>query len=411
MIFYYIMLFLLPFNNHPILSYNMNGITPVKFFGGLALCVALVEIFGKGWGQGQFRTPISKLFMAFIIAYYAALIANHSNNYNPQDVLRFNSIVIFFVTTVILVNNKERFINVIYVLLACMNVASAYVIREYILYGWKYENFRPSGLFGDPNYSALNLLTVIPVAVLLCRKSQNGKVRFFSYVSLFLYLTALGLTQSRGAFVAFGVMTVPLMFALKFQPRTIAVLSLLIGVVLAFMPVDLSSRFDLERTGVRRSTDSRYELIVAGWNMSKRHMLFGVGPGNFKVNSALYNEMVARNQIAHNSYVSLAAELGLPGIIVFALIALRVLGSLKRLSAGDAVDAPVSLIASGMRIGLIGYLVGALFLSAEYEKLFWLYCFVTAAVARFTFATVSNGSVIAAAGKLRRTHADGRVPG
>jgi O-antigen ligase len=391
MIFYYITLLLLPFTKHPLLSYNVGGMTPVKVFGGLALCAAIYAIFRNNAIQGLFKTSIAKCFLVFIILFYASIFVNYYDAYSSDALLRFNSIIIFFITTIILVNTRKRFIISIVLLVLCMDIAALYVFREYLLYGVKYSiNYRAGGILGDPNYAALNLLTVVPITFLLAKGVINKKAKFFLYGSLFLFIGAIGMTQSRGGFVGFLVMVFFLLFSHKFNFKMFIFFLLFIPGIIFLLPADIDSRFDNDDYGSAVSTKSRYELLVAGFNMTRENLFFGVGPGNFKPYSSIYNENVSRNQIAHNSYISLAGELGIFGITAFLILLLLVFASLKRLAMQCADDQILSQMAIGMRVGLVGYLTAAIFLTAEYEKILWLLCFLTASAVMFTFYTSEN---------------------
>jgi len=388
MIFYYITILLLPFTKHPLLSYNVGGLTPVKFFGGLALCAAIFEILRKNAIHGVLKTNIAKCFLVFIIFFYASIFVNYYDAYSSDTLLRFNSIVIFFITTMVLVNNRNRFIISIVLLILCMDIAALYVFREYFVYGVRYSiNFRAGGILGDPNYAALNLLTVVPITYLLAKEVINKKSKIFLYGSLFLFIGAIGMTQSRGGFVGFSVMFCFLFFVHKLNFKMFIFFLLFIPFIIVLLPADIDSRFDTKDFGAVVSTKSRYELLVAGFNMTKGNLFFGVGPGNFKPYSRIYNENVTQNQIAHNSYISLAGELGIFGIASFTLLLFLVFTSLKKLARQCAGDQIICQIAIGMRAGLVGYLTAAVFLTAEYEKILWLLSFLTASAAMFTCYT------------------------
>lgn len=382
MIFYYITILLIPFGNHPLLSYNVGGITPIKVFGGLALLYAILEIMGRKKQESQFWTPVSKYFMGLMAIVFMSALVN-GVSFKAEVLLRFVSIVMFYITTVALVNSRERFVRVILLTIICMDIAAMYMFREFSLYGAKYDNFRPSGILGDPNYTALNLLTMIPIAYFLFKDASERKLKIFAAVSLCLYLGALGLSQSRGGFLGFAIELVWILVILKFRLRTLLVFGCLLGILVYALPTNIMSRFDPDETSVKVSTDSRYELLMAGKNMFKSNFIFGVGPGNYKQNSDIYNPKISQKQIAHNSYLELAAELGIMGIALFILIARKTLIDLKWLGATVIDDPHVKSIITGLKVGIVGYLVAAFFLSAEFEKIIWFLIFVSAASTRF----------------------------
>ena len=395
MIFYYITILLIPFGNHPLLSYNAGGITPIKVFGGLALLYAILEIVGRKKKGSPFWTPVSKYFMGLMAIVTISALVN-SVSFNSEVLLRFVSIIMFYITTVALVNSRERFIRVIMLTVVCMDIAALYMFREYSLYGANYENFRPSGILGDPNYTALNLLTMIPVAYFLFKDATERKFKIFAVGSLALYLGALGLSQSRGGFIGFAIELVLILMVLKFRVKTLLVLGGIAVIVVNLLPVNIMSRLNPDEAGVKVSTDSRYELLVTGINMFKSNLLFGVGPGKFKQNSDFYNVKITKKQIAHNSYLELAAELGIMGFALFLLIARRTLLDLKKLRELVLDEPQLMAIITGLRIGVVGYLVSAFFLSAEFEKIIWLLIFASAAATKFVLEAADEEKLLQA---------------
>lgn len=389
MLFYYITILLIPFSNHPLLSYNVGGITPIKVFGGLSLLVAIIELGKPQIRKNKFSSKVSIYFIMFIVVYLMSVLAN-SAHYNSDVALRFVSIIIFFITTITLVNNKDRFMKAMLLTLFCMDIAAAYMFREYSLYGGMYANFRPGGILGDPNYTALNLLTVIPIALLYARTCTSKFEKIFVYSSFLICLAALGLSQSRGGYAALIIELFLISLALKFRVKTLVGAVLALVFVATMLPVDIFSRFSTEDTGVKISTEARMKLIESGASMFRDNLVFGVGPGNFKSYSDIYSEEIGKKQIAHNSYLELAAELGGMGIILFVVIAITSIKSLNQLRLQYVGDLKLYAIFNGIKIGLIGYLVAATFLSAEYEKIYWFMVFLVVAATRIMFVVNEN---------------------
>jgi O-antigen ligase len=86
--------------------------------------------------------------------------------------------------------------------------------------------------------------------------------------------------------------------------------------------------------------------------------------------------------MAHDVYVEYAAELGIVGILLFIGILVSVYRSLERVRklAMRYDDEFFFAVTSGMQTGLLGYCVASLFLSAEYQKTFWILIFLSASV-------------------------------
>jgi O-antigen ligase len=109
------------------------------------------------------------------------------------------------------------------------------------------------------------------------------------------------------------------------------------------------------------------------------HPFLGVGIGNFKPTAALYHPAGAQAYIAHDAYLEMAAELGVIGLLTFCAMLFSTYRTLERVRRrAAAVQAQtVFLTAQGLQAALVAYMVSMFFLSAEYEKLFWLMLFLT----------------------------------
>lgn len=371
----------MPFNNHPLLSYNYGGFTPIKVVGGLAFIYALLEFVSRRKGASFLSLRQSRLFFIFTAIFLLSYFTSEFSN--SISLLRFSSIWLFFITTVILLNSRARFFNAMLCIIFCMDLASAYMFREFSLYGSLYSNFRPGGIFGDSNYFAISAVAAIPIAYFLYRQSEKGYLKMFYLGSLLLMTCAVALSQSRGGMIGFAAMFLVVLFYRKFQIRTIAVVGIAIATAIVLAPNDVFHRFNSEETGVKVSTEARLALIESGMEMASENLLLGVGPGNFKPMSTGYSERVKASQIAHNSYLEMAAELGIFGLAVFFLMAWTAWreAGLRRIEARD--DAYLTDAFTGIKAGLAGYLVAAIFLSAEYEKMYWFLVFAVAASSNF----------------------------
>ncbi|WP_437301688.1 O-antigen ligase family protein [Sorangium sp. So ce426] len=114
------------------------------------------------------------------------------------------------------------------------------------------------------------------------------------------------------------------------------------------------------------STDARVDLLHEGFDMIQRTMGIGVGMGQFT------DESVGA-QTAHNAYLLAAAETGVVGASLFALLlyaSLKV--SFKIWRDGYNVDVTVSRFAPAVFVSLCGALVGIFFLSWSYKDVLYI---------------------------------------
>ncbi|WP_437278488.1 O-antigen ligase family protein [Sorangium sp. So ce375] len=126
------------------------------------------------------------------------------------------------------------------------------------------------------------------------------------------------------------------------------------------------------------STDARIELLRDGFDMIQHTMGIGIGVGQFADESP-------NAQTAHNSYLLAAAETGVVGVCLFALLlytSLKV--SFKIWRGGYNIDTTVLRFAAAVFVSLCGALVGIFFLSWSYKDM--LYIVVGASMALYGIA-------------------------
>jgi O-antigen ligase len=159
---------------------------------------------------------------------------------------------------------------------------------------------------------------------------------------------------------------------------------------------DLASEDDGDR-GVDTSIASRATENVAAFLAFAENPLLGVGPGLFGTVYGEYAERVqgdvrnvkATPREAHNLYLGVAAENGLPGLIclggVFA-VTLRELARARRRALERAPD--LAALAGGFIIAVVAYMGSAVFLHFAFIRYFWLLMALAAATARIVLREV-----------------------
>jgi len=128
------------------------------------------------------------------------------------------------------------------------------------------------------------------------------------------------------------------------------------------------------------AVDARRTVWRVGLRMVAAHPLFGIGLSNFKREErcfAKYGE--EPRHIAHNSYLEVAAELGLPALLAFGgvlICSFRTLGHVRRAANRQGLLF-LRQAALGIHAGLLGAAVSIFFVSGQYQKLLWLMVFLS----------------------------------
>jgi O-antigen ligase len=180
---------------------------------------------------------------------------------------------------------------------------------------------------------------------------------------MLVMLYAVFLTASRGGLITLIATAAIFLweFAIRGRRHYLLVLAVLVGLVLwPFSSGTLAERFKGALNGTESSAEARQELFWRSVEVTKRHPLFGVGPGNFV-------ELSGSWHVTHNSFTEMSSEGGVPAFALYVLIlwsGFKNLRASKRIAWGST---ELSLLARALHASLAGYLVGSLFLSVSYQ--------------------------------------------
>jgi hypothetical protein len=204
---------------------------------------------------------------------------------------------------------------------------------------------RAFGTFYHPNTLAAYLAFVLPVLIAMSL-SHETRVLWMARAGAVAGLVALLLTQSRGGMLSLGAAMVVLVLLM---PRAIqrwlvvgvAGVALLVLASGAIDRVPVVDRFTNIAVGgeamqVTRATWGQQEREAHGgaaWSRLWSDPLFGVGAGEFNDNyreqTPEWRYRVGRGH-AHNGYLQLGAEAGVPGMAAFTLWVGTILVALSR---------------------------------------------------------------------------------
>jgi len=392
-----LLIFVMPFEHHPYLyiAPSLLGIIPdftaIKALGLLGFGWAVLRIAGGAAPEGVLSSRQARLFLGLV---GGIVLAGILSGTGFIAVARYVSLLLFMPFVLVTVRTHEDLRRVVYAMALSLAVTFPYAVRQML----RFDGRMGVGLY-EPNYLAANLVLVLPLALAIASAQPTpGRRRFWLAVALTV-TASLFLTSSRGGFL--GLLVAGTVFVHR-RRGPVAALAVVAALILAALPTTLGERAlatltgdDHETTGLEASNRAHMALLWGALRMITDAPLTGVGPYNFKALSAAYSGLDA-NFIAHNTWLELAAEAGLPVLVVFLLLAASVFRSLRRAVAGAAYGGPAREMAAwaeGLRSGLVGFLVAGTFISAQYEKRFWLAVFLSIAMERLAVLRERDAAV------------------
>lgn len=246
---------------------------------------------------------------------------------------------------------------------------------------------RATGPFRDPNYGAFTLVVLACLSFYLALTRRQRWQRTLLFLGVAVQVVAVLLTFSRGAYVLLGIMGLAVLWRERRRLRlwkaalvamtSLVLLAVLGGGILESVASRAGTlaefvqllRHDPEQARqVDLSLWYRFQLLRAGIKMAFEMFPMGVGWENFRYQVTQYSDEV-RPQVAHNTYVAVAAELGLPGLLALAWLLWALWGSTIRLC--KIAQGRIGLLARGTRYGLLTVLIGGLFLTVLHEAVVW----------------------------------------
>ena len=119
------------------------------------------------------------------------------------------------------------------------------------------------------------------------------------------------------------------------------------------------------------SARDRFEILKTGLHIAVSHPVLGVGIGGYTEANARYAPLLGE-QDAHNTYVSLAAEMGFPGLLLWLGLVGSVLAQVRRRRAHlEADDRTIQVL--WIERAVIGFLVAGFFASYAGLTMFYLF--------------------------------------
>ncbi len=380
MILYYVLILSLPFLSHPLFGLKIGPLTVEKYLGAICFLYAIFYAAVRHRAPRLFGTTQARAYLVFFLLAAASWLALGRSLKATTMLEVYGSHLLFLVATVALVDSLPRLRWVLVTAVAAMGLVSLYVIRDWqvasAIYG---ASYRPGYVAGDANFFTASVLLAVPVALLLLWNERSRPLKIFCLGSLLVTFAAITLAASRGGFLGLVVTMAWLLWHSRTRLRSLVLVGAVFGLLLAISPLSPIARILHPDYSDTDSVRIHLALWRAGLRIVRDHPLTGIGVGQFKAAVGEYSSEKDLSLLAHNTYLEIAAEMGLPGLALFLVIFGSSFRSLARVRRAAERDGPplVRIAATGIQAGLLGFGVAAFFVSAEFLRMFWFMLFLS----------------------------------
>ncbi len=321
--------------------------------------------------------------MAFLLwALVTSFFALSPETARAELLERFKCLIIFFVVINVLRTPRQLRFYIFLVLVAFMIYPARGSLTNYVTGNTTFGRVIWNKTYSNPNdLAAMTLLTTGLALAIATVRTERRRVRWAVGLCVPVMIAIMLLTQSRGVFIGLIVGFAPVLLA-QIRKRPSFALPVIIAVVLTgvLVPVivwhrlggitKLTSAETIAEADPEGSAAQRFEIDKTAWRIFKDHPLIGVGIGCYGQANDLYSPELGKRD-AHNTYIGLAAELGLPGLLLWLGLVGSVLLQVKRYRRSVAVDAgPIRIV--WIERAVVGFLVASFFGSYSGITMFYL---------------------------------------
>jgi O-antigen ligase len=274
---------------------------------------------------------------------------------------------------------------------------------------------RMAGSIGETNRFAQTMLMLVPLGIFRVFAERSLTLRLIAGVMTLALTLGVVLSFSRGGAVGLLVLVIALLVLRLIKLRHVLLLVVVLVAILSVFPqyanriTSLAAVSGLDTGGatvVDNSLLSRATETLAAALVIVDHPVVGVGPSMFSFYYEHYANVVGilvRNDVereAHNLYLGIGAELGIPGLIAFLMVALltvRMLLSARRASLVRRPD--LERLTTPFLLALMTYYVTGMFLHLSFGRFYWVMLAVAGAAALVTLRETATSDDAAPAVK------------
>jgi O-antigen ligase len=362
----------------------------VTYRFGIASPAMAVALVGLLFLPYPFRAP--PVFLAFAALYLWSWITWTTSSYPDGVASEMETLGKLLLIMLVAVNVLRTRAEIRLYLILFLLFYAAYPARGTIFnYFAGYTHFGRAlwnNIYANSNDLAAITLLVLSMAAGVLVTERQKWFRLGAFAAVIVLTVVILLTKSRGVFLGLAFFGVFALLPNMKGIRSIGIVGLILGGILMLAPNDVLDRIwglkyvtdteALDEVDPERSAEQRYAIWKVSWAIIEDHPLTGVGWGAYPSAHGEYSPLVdptglsRGNRDTHSTYFNVAAETGIPGIAIFLALVLGTILYAERVRRRSKTVMPLyAQQLYYLQLGLIGFLIAAVF--ASYSRISFLY--------------------------------------
>ncbi|UST97353.1 O-antigen ligase family protein [Pseudomonas siliginis] len=370
-----------------------SSVSGSKLLGASLAVIVMLQLALHQIPSQRLRSNLWHCLIGFMVLYFLSLLNTDDMGMSLGHLRELSVGLVLFVITLLIGRelNLDQFARLV-TLAVTATCAMAMFSAKF------QDQGRAAGLLEDPNAFAMLIAFAIPLGLLLVIRSPNLLHRLFWGTCCLLLLGGMTKTESRSGLVVLALSLLIGIWHYRAQlthirPRHLGFVMLGAAIVIPLaiyaMPAGYMARIQslsILSAGSKAQDESlgrRASYIVVGGQMIREHPVLGSGPGTFPLHYATtgYAKAFSANRKigdlyrrAHNTYLEIFSELGVPaGLFFVGMLGLGLYNLIRARAAwmlrGDGHRADMM---THMGVSFLSLTLFLMFLSAPNQKYVWI---------------------------------------
>lgn len=340
----------------------------------LAKITAILALWGLFNSLGRTKRTLKDLpkearllFVMIVLLFVGAFLSPVWRGGAISRTIDFSKIYIAWVLVFLLITTFDRLRQIIFIQAASVSVICGVALIKG--HSTPRLNGVIGGIYSNPNDLAFAIVLSLPFVLAFMVTTKNALKKLAWFFAMLVMLLAIFETASRAGFIDLIISGTVTLYYFAIKGRRLyllaatAFLTVLIGATVGGKLYDrfqaLSGHSTTDQSAYGSYEDRKY-LMLRALDAIEHYPIFGIGVRNFETYSLIWHDV-------HMTYLQIAAEGGIPVLIIYLMFFRCAFKNLKILRRKTDLDPDIILFIGALTSSLVGFVVGALFAPEAYQ--------------------------------------------